>query len=188
MIQTAVWVVLTLAVDEWSIVQIVHRFVVGVVVGSGEAIWGVCLMIAFHLLLAKEVEPKVLIEVNLVERLGVLLLLAGLIGVHLNLHRLLACSGVRDEVRLELGSWIWFLSRRLRFLLCRWLCLSRLRFGLVRWLGGLSWLRGLSRLSGLRGRLRSRLWFLLFFLLFFLSCLVLIPLLKHLAHHVDGLV
>lgn len=114
MTQIAVWVILTLAVGEWMIVQIVDRLVVAVVVGSGTAIRGVRLVITFHLLLAQEVEPKVLIEVNLVERLRVLLLLAGLVvvlrGVHLDLHRLLACHGVRDEVRLELGSWIWFLG------------------------------------------------------------------------------
>lgn len=114
MTQIAVWVILTLAVGEWMIVQIVDWLVIAVVVGSGVAIRGVRLVIPLHLLLAQEVEPKVLIEVNLVERLGVLLLLAGLVvvlcGVHLDLHRLLACRGVRDEVRLELGSWIWFLG------------------------------------------------------------------------------
>ena len=106
MTQVAIWIVLALAVDEWMVMQVVHRLVEAVVVGSGVAIWGVRLVIAFHLLLAQEVEPKVLIEVSIVQSLRVLHLLAGLgvlRGVHLDLHRLLARCGVRDEVCLELG-------------------------------------------------------------------------------------
>ena len=61
-------------------------------------------MITLHLLLVEEIKPEVLIEIILVVRMDILVLTVFILcGVHLDLHCLLASSGVRDEVLLEFG-------------------------------------------------------------------------------------
>ena len=146
-----------------------------------------------QLLAVQEVKPEVLIKVlTILIVVHVFIILAKLVlrWVHLDLHGLLARPRIRDEVLLELGwclwcrllsGWLWLLWR----LLLRWLGVSG-AWRLLRCLRrlGWSWLcLGLSR-----GFRRLLLLFLLLLLLSFSFGLVLVPLLKHLAHHIDCLV
>ena len=158
-------------------------------------------MVSFHFLIMQEIKPEVLIEV-IVTTLIIIILTELVLGrVHLDLHSLFASPWIRYEIffKLRRALWSWLLNW-----LGGWL-LRRLggRFwwsGLLRSLCGLrwSWL-GLRRIGwfdfrfGLFGRLLF--WLLLchllrLFLLFlsFGGSLVLVSLLEHFAHHVDGLV